>query len=147
MTTQTAKIKLVDPTLPLPKYQTEGSAAFDLYAREETIFQPGEFKAIPLNICLKIPPAHVAIIAPRSSLYRKHGLIMVNSIGVIDEDYCGDNDEYGIPLFNLTGNEQKIEKGERICQVLLFPITKLDFTQVSQMTDASRGGFGSTGTH
>lgn len=139
-----SNIKLVDKELPLPAYQTEKSGAFDLYSREDITFEPKEMKVVPLNICLQIPKNHVAILSPRSSLYRKHQLLLVNGIGIIDEDYCGNDDEYMAQLVNASEETQTIQKGERICQVLLLPITRTQFEQVDDMSSESRGRFGST---
>lgn len=137
-------IKLLDETLGLPAYQTEGSAAFDLYSREHTLINPMQMALVPLNICLEIPEGHFAMLVPRSSLYKKKNLIMVNGVGIIDSDYSGDNDEYKIQLLNMGPTVSVIEKGERIAQVLIIPITKLQFNQVKAMPNKTRGGFGST---
>ena len=145
--TKKALIRLIDSSLPLPAYQTKGSAAFDLYSRVDMFINPGTMGLVPLNVCIKIPEGHVAIMAPRSSLFKKQNLILANNMGIVDEDFCGDNDEYLAQLYNIGPVAAKITKGERICQVLIIPITKIKFEQVEKMPDTSRGGFGSTGMH
>ncbi|MDP2692285.1 MAG: dUTP diphosphatase [bacterium] len=145
MKRQNALIRLIDKTLPLPEYQTEGSVAFDLYARKSIYINPGTMELVPLNVCIKIPKGHVAIMAPRSSLFKKKKLVLANNIGIIDEDFCGNDDEYLAQLYNVGPTTTEITRGERICQILIIPITKMNFEVVDTMPDKSRGGFGSTG--
>ncbi|HCC84751.1 MAG TPA: dUTP diphosphatase, partial [Candidatus Pacebacteria bacterium] len=87
------KLKLFDPTLPMPAYKTTGAAAMDLYARVEVVIPAHKVGYVPLNIALQLPPDHWAQISARSSLHKK-GLILANGIGVGDYDYRGDGDEY-----------------------------------------------------
>lgn len=137
------KIKRFDTSLPLPAYQTAGSVAFDLYARETTEIPAGSVVLVPLNIALELPPGHWAMLAARSSLHKK-GLMLANGIGVGDTDYCGDNDEYRAALWNRTDSPVKIEKGERIVQMLILPYTKVEIEAVEHLGNVDRGGFGST---
>lgn len=137
------KIKRFDTSLPLPAYQTAGSVAFDLYARETTEIPAGSVVLVPLNIALELPPGHWAMLAARSSLHKK-GLMLANGIGVGDADYCGDNDEYRAALWNRTDSPVKIEKGERIVQMLILPYTKVEIEAVEHLGNVDRGGFGST---
>ncbi len=138
-------IKLVDSTLPLPKYETTGAAAFDLYARISLTVPPFQPTIIPLNVVVKIPHGYFLMLSARSSLARKKGLMIANGIGVIDEDYCGDEDEIGLSVINFTQKPVIVEKGERLCQGILVKITLASLRQVSKMTNKSRGGFGTTG--
>jgi len=140
------KIKLVDTSLPLPKYETSGSVAFDLYSRIDITVPPFLPTIIPANIIVKIPEGYFLMVASRSSTPKKKGLIIANGIGVIDQDYCGDNDEIGLQVLNFTKEDVTVSKGERIGQALLVKIDKVDsFVQVEKMDEKSRGGFGSTG--
>lgn len=140
------KIKQIDKTLPKPEYQTSGAVAFDLYVRVKTIVKPFAPTIVPLNVIIKTPPSHVLILAARSSLPLKKNLIVANSIGIIDQDYCGEKDEIGLQVINFTQKDVVVEKGERIAQAMLFKISKADvFNFVTTMSNRSRGGFGSTG--
>jgi len=139
------EIKLIDPTLPLPSYQTEGAVAFDLYSRIDMEINPKEIAMIPLNVVIKIPKGYALILANRSSTGKKKGLQMINGIGVIDQDYNGDEDEIRFLCRNFTDEKVKIEKGERVTQAMFVPVEIADFNQVEKMGDQNRGGFGTTG--
>lgn len=139
------EIKLIDPSLPLPAYQTEGAVAFDLYSRLDVEIPPKSLGMIKLNVIIKIPPGYVLLVPSRSSLPKKKGLFLANSIGIIDQDYCGDDDEIGFLAYNFTDNSVKVDKGERIAQALFVPVEKVELVQVDKMDEKSRGGYGSTG--
>ncbi len=139
------KIKRIDTTLPLPEYKTKGAVAFDLYARINDAIKPKEIKLIPANFIIETPVGYMLTIAARSSLAKKKGLMMANNIGIIDQDYCGENDELAILLYNFTDSEVIIEKGERLAQGIFVKIEKGNWNEVEKMADESRGGFGTTG--
>lgn len=138
------KIKRFDKTIPLPLYKTKGAASLDMYSREEAVINPGEVKLIPLNVAIEIPKNHFVLIANRSSTY-KMGITCANGIGVGDYDYIGDNDEYMFPALNYTKEIVKIEKGIRICQILILPIQQAEIEEVDKLGNKDRGGFGTTG--
>jgi len=138
------KIKRIDKTIDLPKYHTKGSVAFDFYSRIEVIVKPKEIKYIPLGVCIQLPKGYTLIMAPRSSLHKK-GLVLINSIAVFDEDFCGDSDEYHTAVYNFSSKAVKIEKGDRLTQGLLIPVLKCEWKEVKSMNSKDRGGFGSTG--
>jgi len=138
------KLKLFDATLPLPAYQTKGAAGFDLYSRESVTIPPHQVKKVPLNVAVELPPGYWALVAARSSLYKK-GVSLANGIGVGDADYCGDNDEYHAALLNFTDQPQAIERGERIVQMIIMPMTQVEIESVEHLGNQDRGGFGSTG--
>lgn len=138
------KIKRFDQDLPLPEYKTDQAAALDLYARVDTVISPGKIGYAPLNIALELPKGHWALLAARSSLHKK-GLMMANGIGVGDEDYCGDNDEYRAILFNFTDQEVVIKRGERIVQLIILSRKKVEIEGVIELGNKDRGGLGSTG--
>jgi len=139
------KIKLIDKTLPLPKYQTKGAVAFDLYSREKTVIPPWQPTLIPLNLIVKIPKGYFLMLCARSSLSLTKNLIVANGVGVIDQDYCGEEDEIKLSVINFSKKEVVVEKGERIAQAILVRIAKVDkFVALSKMNKKSRGGFGST---
>lgn len=139
------KIKRFDPTLPLPAYQSDKAAAFDLYAREDAVIPPREVVLVPLNVAIEVPPNHWVLLAARSSLFKK-GLMMANGIGVGDEDYAGDQDEYRAALFNFTDKPVTVTKGDRIVQALILTRDKVELTEVEKLSSKNRSGFGSTGT-
>jgi len=138
-------IKRIDKSLPLPRYQTAGSVGFDLVCREGAIVKPGEIKLIPANIIVKTPPGYMLVLALRSSVPIKKGLMLANGIGVIDQDYSGLKDEIKIQVYNFTKNRVKVERGERIAQGIFVKVGKADWQEVKKTTSRSRGGFGSTG--
>lgn len=137
-------IKLFDSELPAPEYKTEKAAALDLYARVTTVIHPGEVKLVPLNIALQLPKDHWVLMAARSSLFKK-GVMMANGIGVGDEDFCGDNDEYHAALLNFTQQPVTIERGDRIVQMIVMPRERVELEVVTKLSGKDRGGFGSTG--
>ncbi|PIR05050.1 MAG: dUTP diphosphatase [Candidatus Liptonbacteria bacterium CG11_big_fil_rev_8_21_14_0_20_35_14] len=139
------KIKRIDKSLPLPEYKTSGAAAFDLYAREVVIIKPQTITYIPLNVVIEIPKDYCLILAPRSSTHKK-GLMMINSIGIVDNDFCGDEDELKSAYYNFKKDEDiKIEKGDRIAQALIIKKETALWNEVDSMDSKSRGGFGTTG--
>ncbi len=138
------KIKRFDKELPLPQYKTRGAACFDCVVRTETIVQPHTPTLVPLNIALKPPKNHFVMLMARSSFY-KRGLIVPNGVGIGDEDFCGDNDEYHLPVLNLTNAPIKIDRGDRIAQMLILPYEKMRLHETHQLDSKSRGGFGTTG--
>lgn len=138
-------IKRIDQSLPLPLYQTNGSIAFDLYARLKTIIKPKTIKLIPTNLIIKTPPCFMLLIAARSSTPLKKGLMLANGIGIIDQDYCGKNDEIKVLVYNFTNNTVTVKKKERIAQAILVKIARASFTEANETKTKSRGGFGSTG--
>lgn len=116
----------------------------DLRAAERVDLWAGEFKVIPLGISMKLPEGYEAHILPRSSTYKKWGVLMTNSMGVIDESYCGNNDVWGFPA--LAMRNTTIFKGDRICQFRIMPkMPEVQFVEVDDMEADDRGGFGSTG--
>lgn len=138
------KIKRFDRTLPLPAYKTDGAAALDLSARVTVTIPAQTVGYVPLNVAIKVPPQHWVLVAARSSLH-KNGLMMANGIGVGDEDYSGDADEYRAALFNFTQQDVVVERGERIVQALILPREPVELIEVEQLGEKNRGGFGTTG--
>lgn len=141
------RIKRVDKSLPLPKYETEGSVGFDLVCREHTHVLPGTGAPtlIPGNIIAEIPKGYMIMLCLRSSTPRKFGLVMPQSVGIIDNDYCGEDDEIQIQVYNITDDVVTVERGTRIAQCVLVRVDTPELIEVDEMSDQSRGGFGSTG--
>ena len=116
----------------------------DLRTAEDIFLESGEYKLIPLGVAMALPPNYEALLIPRSSTFKKYGVIQTNSIGLIDETYCGDNDEWLLPVYATRA--VVIPKNTRICQ---FRILKhqptVAFVEVDHLSETDRGGFGSTG--
>lgn len=118
----------------------------DLRAAEDVTLKAGEFKLIPLGVAMELPHGYEAHIVPRSSTYKKFGIIQTNHQAVIDESYCGDNDQWLYPAYALRDTE--IKKNDRICQFrIMEKQPTLDFIEVETLDNKDRGGFGSTGTN
>ena len=138
-------IKRVDRSLELPKYETAGSAFFDLLVREEVRIEAGAIGFLPLNIIVQTPEDYFLLLVPRSSTPIRHGLLIPNGIGVIDPDYQGDEDEIKLLVYNFTQEPVVVKRGERIAQAGFVPVEKVKWSEVMTMPAQSRGGFGSTG--
>ena len=138
------KIKRFDKSLPLPAYKTKGAAGFDLTTRETVTIKPGEVALIPLNLAIATPKGHFMLLCDRSSTH-KLGVTMINGIGVIDPDFCGDEDEFKFAAHNFTKKSVTIEKGMRIGQGIFVKFAKARWQEVSKMKSKARGGFGTTG--
>ncbi|WP_298625726.1 hypothetical protein [uncultured Senegalimassilia sp.] len=119
-------------------------AMFDLAASEDVKLREGEVKVIPLGIRMKLPDGYFGLVVPRSSTCLKYGILMANSVGVIEPDYCGDSDVWGFVAYATRGT--KIPKGTRIAQFMpVRMFGDLDFNVVGSMPYTDRGGYGSTG--
>lgn len=118
----------------------------DLRAAERVELKTGEFKIISLGVSMKLPEGYEAHIVPRSSTFKRYGVLQVNSMGIIDNSYCGENDIWGFPA--LAMRDTVIDAGDRICQFrIMKKMEPVEFIEVAHMEDADRGGFGSTGTN
>jgi dUTP pyrophosphatase len=137
-------IKRIDKDLPLPRYETRGSVAFDLLTRVETVVPAGRIALIPSNIIVKIPEGYMLALASRSSTPLKKGLSTPHGIGVIDTDYHGPEDELKVQVYNFTENDITVGRGDRVAQGIFIPVSKFEFEEVEQIDAPSRGGFGST---
>ena len=116
----------------------------DLCAAETVTMHAGEFRIISLGVSMQLPEGYEAHIVPRSSTFRKWGILQANSMGVIDESYCGDDDVWGFPA--LAMRDTTIARGDRICQFRIVENQPaLHFVKVETLGGPDRGGFGSTG--
>ena len=138
-------VKRIDPSLPLPRHETGGSVGFDLITRIDTLIEPGQIGLVPSNVIVQVPKGHALLILPRSSLPRKKGLVCPHSLGVIDEDYHGPEDEIFVQVQNITSDPVVIKRGERIAQGLIVKVEKAEWSEVVAHEAKTRGGFGSTG--
>jgi len=140
------KIKRLDPTVELPRYQTDESAAFDLATSESAQLQPKEIKLLHTGLIIEAPPGHFLLISARSSLPLKKKLMIAQGIGVVDRDYSGPDDEIRLQVYNFSDKVVEVQKGERLAQGIFLKADKVDWEEVNEMREKSRGGFGSTGT-
>lgn len=116
----------------------------DLRISEDVRLKAGEHKLIPLGVAMKLPKGYEALIIPRSSTFKKYGVIQANSVGLIDESYCGNNDEWKFPAYATRDIE--IPKNTRICQFRIIEHQPpVDIVEVTELSEINRGGFGSTG--
>jgi len=141
------EIKIVNQSAnPLPVYATEGSSGMDIRANLEIpqSLMPLERVLIPTGLFIEIPPGYEAQVRPRSGLALRHGITCLNSPWTIDSDYRG---EIKILLVNLSQQEQVIEPGERIAQIIFQRVEKGSWTEVRvlETTNRNAGGFGHTG--
>lgn len=135
--------------LPLPRYETSGAAGMDLIAAlaqgEVLTLEPGARAMVPTGLAIALPEGFEAQVRPRSGLAAKNGVTVLNSPGTIDCDYRG---EVKVILINLGQEAFAIERGTRIAQMVVAPVTQAGFTEVAALDETARGagGFGSTGT-
>ena len=139
----TIKIKYLCPALLEIEHIAVGNW-IDLRSAARMTIRKGDTAMIPLGVAMQLPEGYEAIVAPRSSTLKRWGIIMTNSIGIIDESYCGDDDQWWFPAYAL--RDTLIDVNDRICQ---FRIIKhqpdIEFVEVKKLGNQNRGGFGSTG--
>lgn len=140
-------IKILDSRIEPPQYATAGSAGLDLRAaiNEPLVLQPGHSQLVPTGLSVFIKnPGLAGFIMPRSSMGHKHGIILGNTIGVIDSDYQG---PLMISLLNRTNQPFTINPLERVAQLVIMPVVQVGFSVVDEFvqTERGEGGFGSTG--
>lgn len=141
---ETIKIKYFTDRIDKLAYIGGKSDWIDLRAAEDVDLKKGEFRLIPLGVAMKLPKGYEAHLVPRSSTFKNFGIIQTNHMGVIDETYCGSNDQWHFPAYAL--RDTHISINDRICQ---FRIMKhqpeLIFEEAEELADRDRGGLGSTG--
>ncbi len=130
-----------------PAYATAGAAGVDLHAclDKEIVLQPGEICKVPTGWAIELPDAQtVALVFARSGLASKHGITLINGVGVVDSDYRG---EVQVPLINLGRKAFPVRPGERIAQMVFLPVLQAELEEVNELgvTERGAGGFGSTG--
>ena len=138
------KIKYFDKDIDKLEYIDGKSDWIDLRASEEVELKQGDFKLIPLGVAMELPNGYEAHIAPRSSTFKNFGIIQANSVGVVDQSYCGDNDMWKFPAIAM--RDTIIHKNDRICQFrIMRNQPEIVFKEVEKLAGKDRGGFGSTG--
>ena len=118
----------------------------DLRANETISLKKGDFKLIPLGVGMKLPEGYEAHVAPRSSTFKNWGILQTNSIGIIDNSYSGNNDQWLMPVYAT--RDIVIQRNERVCQFrIVEKQPMIEFDTVEFLDDIDRGGFGSTGVN
>ena len=138
------QIKYFTDQIEKLRYIDGKSDWIDLRAAEDVTLKQGEFKLIPLGVAMKLPKGYEAHIVPRSSTFKNFGIIQTNHQGVVDESYCGDNDQWYMPAYAM--RDTQIHINDRICQFRIMEHQPaVEFEQVDHLQGEDRGGFGSTG--
>lgn len=138
------RIKYISDAIEKLEYIDGKSDWIDLRAAETVQMKAGEFKLIPLGIAMELPEGYEAHVVPRSSTFKNFGIIQTNSMGIIDESYCGDHDQWFFPA--LAMRDTIIQVNDRICQFRIMKHQpKIEFTEVELLGNKDRGGHGSTG--
>ena len=138
------KIKYLSDKIERLRYIDGKSDWIDLRAAERVVLKKGEFKLIPLGVAMQLPQGFEAHIVPRSSTFKNFGIIQTNHCGIVDESYCGNNDQWFMPAFAL--RDTVIEVNDRICQFRIQEHQpRIVFEEVQTLGGSDRGGFGSTG--
>lgn len=130
--------------VPLPEYKTSQAAGFDIAVCEGGIIPPGGTLFLPTGLVIQAPEGHMLMISPRSSTFKKKGIRMANTIGIIDRDFCGPEDELQLFLWNPGTEPITVEAGERIAQGIFVKIEQVEWEEGSP-AGQTRGGWGSTG--
>ena len=141
---ETIHIKYFTDKIEKLRYIDGKSDWIDLRAADDVELKAGEFKLIPLGVAMKLPEGYEAHIVPRSSTFKNFGIIQTNHQGVVDCSYCGDNDQWFMPVYAV--RDTQIHINDRICQFRIMENQpKIHFDEVEMLGGIDRGGFGSTG--
>lgn len=141
---ETIRIKYFSDKIEKLAYIDGKSDWIDLRASQRVELKAGEFKLIPLGVAMELPRGYEAHVVPRSSTFKNYGILQVNSCGIIDGSYCGDEDMWYMPVYAT--RDTVIEQNDRICQFRIIENQpRIIFDEVESLTGVNRGGFGSTG--
>ena len=141
---ETIKIKYFTDKIEKLTYIDGKSDWIDLRAAEDVCLKAGEFKLIPLGVAMELPRGYEAHVVPRSSTFKNFGIIQTNHQGVIDCSYCGDNDQWFMPVYAV--RDTQIHVNDRICQFRIMENQpRIAFDEVEHLDHVDRGGHGSTG--
>ena len=145
------KLKIINPLIgnkiPIPKYETKGSAGLDLRAciNQKLTIKPGKTEMIPIGYAIHLDDKNLAaMVIPRSGLGSKYGIVLGNLVGLIDSDYQG---ELMVPAWNRSDQKFEVNQGDRIAQMIIVPVLQAQFEVVEEFVSSERGtkGFGSSG--
>lgn len=141
---ETIKIKYFSEEIERLCYIAGKSDWIDLRSAKEVVLKAGEYCLIPLGVAMELPEGYEALVIPRSSTFKNFGILQTNSCGLIDESYCGDDDQWYFPA--LAVRDTVIHVNDRICQFrIIRHQPALHFEETKNLTKENRGGFGSTG--
>ena len=143
MSTLKVRISRIDPSVPLPSYETAGAAGFDLASSVDMTVDPGRVVLVPTGLIIEVPAGHLLGVFARSSTPLKRGLMVANGVGVVDADYCGPADEIKIEVLNFTANPVTIRRGDRLAQGVILPFVRAEWREEG-IDRPTRGGFGAT---
>jgi dUTP pyrophosphatase len=138
------KFKKLTETATVPEYKTAEAAGMDLSSDQEQVIKPGSFSLVKTGISIELPVGFEAQVRPRSGLAYKYGVTVLNTPGTIDSDYRGD---VGVILINHGSQDFEIKKGDRIAQLVIARVSRVEMVEVEKLDESNRGtgGFGSTG--
>lgn len=143
---ETIKIKYFTDINKLGNIEGKKSDWIDMRSAEDVELKTGDFKLIPLGVAMELPKGYEAHVVPRSSTFKTWGIIQTNSMGVIDNSYCGDNDQWMMPVYAT--RDTVIHKNDRICQFrIVEKMSTVEFEEVAVLGNKDRSGFGSTGAN
>ena len=141
---QTIRIKYFTDQIEKLDYIDGKSDWIDLRGSEEVVFQKGDFKLIPFGVAMQLPKGYEAHVVPRSSTFKNFGLLQVNSMGVIDGSYCGDEDMWRMPVYAT--RDTVVHVGDRVAQFRIMENQpQIIFEETEHLGNSNRGGFGTTG--
>src|ERR687890_600241 len=135
------RIRRLNTDVALPRYESDGAAAFDLSAAADVTVAPSQVALVPTGLVIEVPAGMFLGIFARSSTPLKRGLMVANGVGVVDPDYCGPADEVKIAVLNFTARAVTVSAGDRIAQGILLPATRVDWIESGPAKTSSRGGF------
>jgi dUTP pyrophosphatase len=139
------RIRRLSASVALPRYESDGAAAFDLAASVDVEIQPGEVALVPTGLVVEVPAGMFLAVLARSSTPLKRGLMVANGVGVVDSDYCGATDEVKIAVLNFRSAPVQVRAGDRIAQGVILAAPRVEWLETLDPPGPSRGGFGSTG--
>ena len=139
------KIKRLDAGVGLPQAATLRAAGFDLASAVDIEIPPRSIRLVGTGLVIAVPEGYFLGIFARSSTPLKRGLMVANGVGVVDADYCGPGDEIKVQLLNFTDAPVHVKRGDRLAQGIVLPSLSIEWNEVEEMGEPTRGGFGSTG--
>ena len=139
------QIKRLLPGVSLPEPATGRAAGFDLASAVDIEIPPRSIRLVGTGLVIAVPEGYFLGIFARSSTPLKRGLMVANGVGVVDADYCGPADEIKIQLLNFTDSTVQVKRGDRLAQGVVLPSPEVEWQEVDEMSQPTRGGFGSTG--
>lgn len=138
------RITKTRPDAVIPEYKTSGACCFDLVCVEDAVIPPKAMHDLPTGLIFGVPDGYMLMVASRSSTPKK-GVQMPHGIGIIDQDYCGPEDELKLRVMNFTDAPVELKKGDRVCQAGFVRVDRAVWEEGPALKNETRGGFGSTG--